>query len=288
MSFFAARKIRYLSALSLLFLSGFVRSEAVAQETFDAARFQPVSASRPGARLLVSPQGGAMDFTTGDFVEVALPVDEYGRPGIVRSLELAFLDSPWLDIEVLGRAVPGGSTTSFGVLEFGNPSQLISLSAPTRLASLRLEVRHNRLVRIPVLASLRVLALATTRILEIEGHGWYRQAPPPGAWTSFALRIRNTWEDDFGLLFASVGQPVLASPIALLPAARGGLLLDPSSTSLLEARPLTGGSWYFVVSFPFEPALLSAPIHLQALLGEGLATPQALQLFWTRPVTIYT
>ncbi len=296
MSWFLYRAIRALLALPLfaslsLLLGGLLRSAADAQEIFDAALFQPVTASRSGARELVTPQGGAMSFTTGDFVEVVLPVDEYGSSCVVRSVLPELESSAEVDLEIAGRAVPGGPLTSFGV--FASPANAglpLSLAVPTRLAALRIEFRRNRNpnVPVPVLASLRVNALATTRVLEIAGHGWFRQAPPRGTWTSCALRVRNAWEDDFGLLFAAVGRPLLGSPIFLLPTARGGLLLDPAAMSLVEVRPLSGGSWYFVVSFPFDPAILSVPLHLQAVVGEGLASPQATQLFWTRPLTIHS
>jgi hypothetical protein len=263
---------------------------AAAQSTYEVASFQRVTSSQADAERLFTPAGGTIAFGVRDFVEVELPVDEHGRHLAVSHLFVQTGSNSAVEIEVFGSAVAGGPLTSFGLRQVDAQPNPIGLASPTRLAAVRLEFRRN-LGANPSgqLSQVRVHALLSSRAIAITGHGWYVSQPSSGSWTSFALEISPSVQDNFGLLFVSVGSPLLATPILQIPTGNGGLLLDPASISLIDARPLNGvTSWPFVASFPFDPAIVSAPIHLQAVLGDALTRPSQPLLHWTRPVTIYS
>lgn len=193
------------------------------------------------------------------------------------------------ELEILGRAVPNGPLTSFGLFYYDFNRNPMRLPVPTRLASFRIEHRRNFGGNAGELTRIRIFAIESSRTFSIDGNGWFVTRPATGAWTSIALTIHPEAQDNFGLLFISVGSPLSNVPFLLMPTAQGGFLLDLENLSLVDARPLIGtGAWPFVVSFPYDPAVLSAPIHLQAVLGDVFTNPIQPLLFWTRPITIHS
>jgi hypothetical protein len=89
----------------------------------------------------------------------------------------------------------------------------------------------------------------------------------------------------FGLPFRAPGPSILAQPISVGLPGFGGLLLDPRVAELVQSEVFVGGGWRVDFYFPFDPILLSTPVHFQAALVRSDPLLGTV-VTWTPPITL--
>ncbi|MBL8896094.1 MAG: hypothetical protein JNM84_00630, partial [Planctomycetes bacterium] len=254
--------------------------------------YAPVRTSVAAAKGLFTPQGlrGAPSqslpaFGVGDWIELDLPRDEEGRVARIAYLASRSELTTGLFFDVLAKATDTSPLRPIGELlveQNENPlfPRLFPLHEPATLVRL---VARNATAGPASISWLGVAALTRTRHkVEIVQHSWYLQAPQAG--TPAAASLRLPASGSLGLLFGAPGPSILAQHIGVGLPGFGGLLLDPRVAELLQTEVFVGGGWRVDFYFPFDPILLSTPVHFQAALVR-LDPLLGTVVTWTPPIT---
>lgn len=281
------QKTRSMISRGLVLLA--VASTAGAQDGWDCLRFQPFRSSDPAAfALFDGSTGNRVAFRPGFWVEVDLTPDEEGRAPLLWSngtLNAYVSQGTQAVARLLLRPEysPSWQEQWRGTLYSGSNS--VSIPTFMRVRAIRLEA-VSVTGSPPELEDFYLYATTNTRTFDAIHVGWYAGPPAPGTATALILMMRIAANDRFLLLFWAGGSPLLATPIRIDPAWAGGLLLDPSTTTVLKARPVSGPTnLYESIVFPWDPALAGTRLHLQGVAGDFYSFTRPI-LSWTRPITL--
>ncbi|MCB9881386.1 MAG: hypothetical protein H6834_06315 [Planctomycetes bacterium] len=285
---------RFVLAFTLLASTATSQSTPYAPYPYELISiFAPVRSSVPEARYLFTPEGlrptvVAPQFDAGDWIEIDLPRDEEARPARIAYLTAYALDpnsNPQQTFDLWIKATETSPFVASGTFEAGGTHPYYPNPFPTHIEAVTVRL----VAQAPPSSTFQIWWIGvaslyrTSRPVHVLEHGWYRQPPTQGTETGLTLEFDLRAQDLFGILLAAPASAALSQPLYAGLPGNGGLLLDPNAAQVMDTEMFLGAPWRVTFRFPFDPALLGAPIHLQAAyLGQHQVFGTVLD--WSPPL----